>query len=586
MLAAIVQTWPLALHAADRIVITTSSWGWSFDTLVFLWNLWWVKEALVVLQTNPYHTDFLFYPQGSDLYLHTIAPVNGVMSIPLQLVTGNLFLSWNILALLYFALSGLGMYALCYRITRNNGAAIIAGYMFTFTPIVLIHFSSHWSISTTWPIPFFMLFLLRLQDSTHWGNAVAAGGFWALITYNNFEYGIDAGLFFGIFLLYWSFIYIRRHDQMLPRFLRHVALVAAVWLGLTAPLLGLTINDIGEYPTPSIDEYWSADLEAYVTPSPLWGPGMDIVPDSHGVNHAPIGGMENTAYLGGCALLLAAIAVFAIRRKPALIVFWLLVFFSYTILALGPYLYVGGSKVAVLGFSLPMPYQILDNLPLMGARRAPTRIVVFGICGLSVLAAIGFDLLSARVRELNVRLAPVLVVLVLGLVVLELWNPPLKTSELARPAVLEEMSREEGEFTVLHAPWGRISGAGGSAGDYWGAPLPNYYQTVHERRSFGGLISRAKESAFDWVGLEPGLNYLSCVCEGREDDRDLEAVRSVLRRYRIKYIVVHRLDPYGNPMRHTAESLQLVDDYIRGFLALTPVSEDSSLTVFRNPEVP
>jgi hypothetical protein len=33
-----------------------------------------MKHALLVLQTNPFHTDFLFFPQGSDLHLHALTP--------------------------------------------------------------------------------------------------------------------------------------------------------------------------------------------------------------------------------------------------------------------------------------------------------------------------------------------------------------------------------------------------------------------------------------------------------------------------------------------------------------------------------
>src|SRR3990170_8582859 len=114
--AAVVQTWPLPPHAADSVVTQA---GWELDGWQFLWNLWWVKHALVDLHTHPFHTDFLYYPQGSDLYLHSLASTQGVLSIPLQVITGNLLLSWNLLSLLFFVLSGLGMYALSYRVARN-----------------------------------------------------------------------------------------------------------------------------------------------------------------------------------------------------------------------------------------------------------------------------------------------------------------------------------------------------------------------------------------------------------------------------------------------------------------------------------
>src|ERR687885_2630955 len=42
------------------------------DAWQHIWNLWWVKHALLDLHTNPYHTDLIYYPNGVNLYLHTI----------------------------------------------------------------------------------------------------------------------------------------------------------------------------------------------------------------------------------------------------------------------------------------------------------------------------------------------------------------------------------------------------------------------------------------------------------------------------------------------------------------------------------
>ncbi|HEV8573397.1 MAG TPA: hypothetical protein VGR43_01685, partial [Dehalococcoidia bacterium] len=147
--ATIVQTWPLAKHPRDSIYV----WSFfQFDAWAFLWNMWWVKHAVLNLQ-NPFHTDHLYYPQGSNLYLHPLTFVNGVMSIPLQLVTGDLILSWNILVLVCYVLAGVGTYALAYRVTSNHWAGLLAGFIFTFSPLMLMRLGGHWNMVATWPIP-------------------------------------------------------------------------------------------------------------------------------------------------------------------------------------------------------------------------------------------------------------------------------------------------------------------------------------------------------------------------------------------------------------------------------------------------
>ncbi|TET18119.1 MAG: hypothetical protein E3J81_00750 [Dehalococcoidia bacterium] len=589
--AAVVQTWPLVLHATDRIADWPAK---PIDSWQHLWNLWWVKHALVELRTNPFHTDFLFFPQGSDLYLHTLVPVNGVLSIPLQLITHNLILSWNVLALFSFVLSGLGMYALSYQVNRNHAGALISGYIFAFAPFTFMHFiAGHWNISTTWPIPFFVLFLVRFQRSAHMRGAIGAGILWALLTYNHLEYGVDAALFLGLFLLYWSVLYAREKDwARLRAFWRGGAVVVLVWLAASAPLVALTVRSLSQGDINMgyiIEEQFTSSPEAFLTPSPLWGPGTDPV---GGGAQFHTGGLENTVYLGITPLLLALLAVFAVRRMPHRVIFWGAVFLFFAILSLGPHLFIGETKTFSIGgvsFSIPLPYQIYDQLPLIGERRVPARLIVFGIAGLSVLAGTGFDVLWSWLRQNYRMIAPLVALLPLALVVVEYWNPPLQLSDLsARPSILTDIRDEPGAFVVFDLPWGRSTGTAG-VGDWFAGGLTDYYQTIHERPSFGGYVSRARNSDLDlaWVREEPGLRYLALPGSSPSpEDVDPRVVRSVFQRYRIKYVIMHRLTPHGWLLSGISEqTLMANDSYLRDVVGLTPVYTNPTLTIYRNPQI-
>jgi len=118
--------------------------------------------------------------------------------------------------------------------------------------------------------------------------------------------------------------------------------------------------------------------------------------------------------------------------------------------------------------------------------------------------------------------------------------------------------------------------------------MTNYYQTVHEKRSFGGWLSRASDSTLGWVGEEPGLRYLSCLgCPDLPDENDAnpELVGQVFRQYRIKYVVLHKLDILGRPFPITKDALHAADQYLRGVAGLTPMYDDASFTVYRNLEI-
>src|SRR5262249_30460801 len=89
-------TWPLVLHPATTVLDDGT-----YDAFQFLWNLWWVREALVHLHANPFHTRYLFYPEGTSLLFHTFSATLGFLSVPLQLVLpGGVVAAQNVLVIL------------------------------------------------------------------------------------------------------------------------------------------------------------------------------------------------------------------------------------------------------------------------------------------------------------------------------------------------------------------------------------------------------------------------------------------------------------------------------------------------------
>src|SRR5439155_16278979 len=251
-----------------------------------------------------------------------------------------------------------------------------------------------------------------------------------------------------------------------------------------------------------------------------------------------------------------------------------------TILAIGPYAYWVGKKL----IDIPMPYQIYEQVPMFSARRVPPRMIPYAILGLSLLAAIGFDLLTSWLRRHYRLLAPVVGIVVIGLVVLEYWNPPVHLSEYPRPAALERIKAEPGDFAVLDAPLGRRTGHLFN-GSFEGANTADYYAALHGKRAFGGFFARTTEHNLAWLRKEPGLRYLAFPFEQPQpDDLDPSAVKAAFSKYRIKYVILHRVGPHGE-LIETTERLDQMDRYIREVGGLTPMESDSSMTAYRNQAV-
>jgi hypothetical protein len=589
-LVAIVQTWPLAKHAGDSIEV----WSFfQFDAWAFLWNMWWVKRAVLHLD-NPFYTDHLYYPQGSNLYLHPLTFINGLMSIPFQVITGNLILSWNLVALVCFVLAGLGTYALVHRVTQNHFAGVLAGLIFAFAPMTMMRFGGHWNMVATWPIPFLLLFLLRFKDSGRFLDAIIAGLFWAILTLNWLEFATDAALLMGIFFAYWTVVCVwKRQREELRRLWLGGALIAAVWLILSAPYLAGALRDSqsGDYYQPGGDESFSADLLAYVTPSPLWGPGESPrVGGPNPLHQAALKTIEGTAYLGILPLLLGVVAITTVRRDPHRVLPWLIGFLTFAVLALGPHLWINEKtdfSLFGISFSVPLPYQLYDQLPLLGNRRVPVRMIVLGIMALSVLAGIGLDVLMRRFDGRWRLVGPVLALLALGLVWLEYWNPPVYASAHASPAVFSEIRADSGDFVVVHAPLGRRTGWTVS-GHPSGGALDDYYQPLHGKPSPGGYLSRVSDKDFTWFLEQPGLHFLACPvdCVGQpSEDQNLEAVRGVFRENRIRYVIVHRLGPDGLPLYFVGDAeVQAMDRYLRDVVGMEQIYTDPTLSVYRARE--
>lgn len=586
----IVQTWPLVLHLSDQAML------WAPDGYQHMWNLWWFKHRVLSLE-NPFRTDMLFYPQGSDLYMHTLTPVNGLFTTPLQLVSGNVMLAWGVTSLAFFTASGVGAYALAYRISRDAWASLVAGLIFAFSPFVMTHINGHLNISTTWPIPFFALVMIAFHESRRLRHAAMAGVLLSVMTWNWLEFAIDSVLFLAIFLVFWSVLYLRRRDREgVVHLARGAAVAGLVWLPLSLPILIPSLYEVlsGDVQMRSglsaPAEFYSADLAAFVSPSPLWGPGKFSNCDC-GQFPAVVGGVETTVFLGVLPLILAVIAIAWHRRTEArsTVAFWGLVFAFFAVMSLGPFLYINGDKTFDLGFaevSVSLPFRLFKELPLVGLRRVPARMIVYASLAVAVLAPLGLTAIAQALRLRPGLPTRALAVAAFALVLLEVWNPPVSLTRYTVPEIYEEISREPGDFTLLELPVGRITGTQ-QRGDINGGAMSNYSQITHGKASIGGYFSRGNEKDVLWLREQPGIGYLSCpVCPGfpRPVDQDRERVLELLNELRVRYVILNLQTFEGQPSSLVTDGKAgEVQSYLQRFLRLESAGSGPGWRAYRVP---
>jgi hypothetical protein len=147
---ALLWSFPLAAVASTHLAGAGVS-----DNANFLWNFWWMREALGSGERF-FSTPYLFAPFGTDLTLHTHTALNAFAGATLlERLPPLAAMNVTILASLF--LNGFCAYVLAWRLTRDAGAAAIAGLVFGGSPYLAAHLNGHFNLTTAWTLPLFAL---------------------------------------------------------------------------------------------------------------------------------------------------------------------------------------------------------------------------------------------------------------------------------------------------------------------------------------------------------------------------------------------------------------------------------------------
>ncbi|MEI2689015.1 MAG: hypothetical protein V9H69_04605 [Anaerolineae bacterium] len=345
-LLALAMTWPLARQLGTAIP------GDSFDGWQNVWNLWWMREAWLVEHSSAYWTPLLHFPTGVDLRFQTMAPFNGLATLPIQLTAG-LLPAYNAAVLLSFVLGGYGAYLLALYALRDWGrqterspitvhtSAFLAGVIFTFSPYHFAHTLGHLQLIALQWIPFYVLYLLHGLDKqgargkgqvanggppssrsplspprSPLPDALKAGLFLILVGLVDWYYVMYCLLFTG-FVLVIYLIQRRLSWRGVGVAAGAVAFFALALSPLLLPMIQAARTWSGSSLLRGYEEtrVLSADLLAFLTPQvfhPLWGDWA--LARSARFTATP---SEYTVFAGWTVLALCGIALLATRIRRA-----------------------------------------------------------------------------------------------------------------------------------------------------------------------------------------------------------------------------------------------------------------------------
>lgn len=571
----LLMTYPLARQFAWAIP------GDGFDGWQNVWNLWWVKQALLVEGSSPYFTRLLDFPDGVYLYFHTLNIFNGFSFLPFTLNGGPL-VAYNVAVLFSFVAGGYGAYLLAlYSLGRLTPctwrrpahlAAFLGGAVFTFAPYHMAHLLGHMQlISLEW-LPFYALFMMAgVREARN--QQVEASGFrgiryvliaallLVLVAACDWYYAFYMALFTG---LYWLWTIWRWRTWLAPTL--RVAAIGLVFVVMTSPLLVPMLREMlrAEYmvPPPGSTEQLSADLTAFFTPSelhPVWGTAA-----AGWAGRFTASLSERTVFAGYSVLALALLALLAMWRAAR---FWGLSALIFAILALGPVLHIGGATRWGGVGPIPLPYALLHQvLPVLSISRSVSRFDVMVMLSLGILAALGLYWLLNRARRLGYHEGAgwLLAAIALGLVGLEFWVAPYPMSQPETQPFHEQLAQESGSFAVMDIPMD------------WDRPANLLYQTVHHKPMVSGYTSRTNPMSPAWrTPVLQTFRYLGPDIIAA-DPQQLAPI--VLNDLEVRYVIVHKSDLPPGDYRET--TLALVEEI---FGEWQVVVDDNWLKVFRVP---
>ena len=476
-----------------------------------MWNMWWLKTALLDLHNNPYYTTYLHYPDGVSLLFQTFNPFNGLISIPLQLLF-RMEITYNLIVIFSFIMSGIGMYLLARYLIKNRPAAFIAGCIYTFCPFHFAHGLGHLQLIAMEWMPFYILYMIKTHREGGWQNGILGGVFLIFTALCSWYYLIYSAFITLIYLIY--HLITNRRSILNKNFGRALLVLFVTFWVCMAPLFGAMFysKTSQEFVGEHNPEDWSADLTSFFVPSgistygrawfsPIWGKWRG--------NTA-----ENANYIGYIVLGLSIFAL--IRYRDAR--FWGIAGLFAVIMALGPYLRVMGKQYRII----PLPYQLFHNyLPFFSFTGVPERFDIMLKFCLAIISAYAVGGIYNRLS--NVKVRAIFIALTSVLVMMEYLAIPYVTTKVEVSEFYYEMAQDEDVYGVIDIPSGAVT---------------LYLATIHKKPLVGGYVSRPSERALNFLSETAVIKDL--MVGGKTESEDIaKTATEIFAKYNIRYIITH-----------------------------------------------
>ncbi len=551
------ETAPLVNHANSAIM------GYLDAPILGPWNAWWTRHALFDLHQNPYFTDYILYPFGVNLALHTYTFVTGLLTALTVPFLGTT-LGFNAIILVGFVATGLGgaLFAR-YELSLDWGPAAFVGTAVTFTANVGAHLThGHYNLTTLWAITWCFYAFSRALRERSWRWSIAAGVFAGVQGLQDLYLLSVLGIALVIYLLGTAFW--RQEKAWRRRFVQLGLFAGAALVVFLPEAIALwaeraEVGSLGQ-DLESASEF-SPDLVTYVVPgwlNPFFAAVTAPIADQLHYLDVP-----KEVYLGWTVLVLAALALaWGGGRERALRPFWLIAG-CFFLLSLGPYLHAfGTTKFAGIG-PVPLPYSWFHALPLIGLARTPGNNVVMASFGLAIVGGWALQRFALRWPATGIAIA----LIAIALVAMETKTEIPLTGAVDRP--MFDWLRSQGPGVLMEVPSGLRDGRVGF-GDPQGFVQSD--QVFHQQQIFGGFVARIPDGVFKEYRSDRVLTYFADPEQAPQPPGETTLAR--LRELHVRYVLVYD-GGYAAKVR----------DYLTNSVGLVMLRQEPGLWLYGIPAV-
>jgi hypothetical protein len=479
---------------------------------IFFWNLWWVRHAIFDLHVSPLYTNFVVYPFTSPLAGHTLALLWGIASAPFQTIFG-LIPTFNAIEVLSFVLAGVAMYAFVRKHVQRVSVALLAGLIFAFTPAMIQRASvGHLDKLSIFWLPLCLLLWDKTIETRRWTWAVITGLCLYLSWLTDFQQTMWTLLLLGPYIVY-TLVHrpLPQRERVGVRGAWLIALTLAAFVipALFAPLPQLLEASKLNYPPARVEDTAAFALQI-----------QNLFTRS-----------ANGDFTIGLLLPLLALISLPFIRRDSERWFWLIVAVICFILALGPFVEIGGVRI-------DLPYTLLHRL-LGNQYRTPMRFMTPAVLVLTMVVCLALDRSVFRWKWLIDRVWAQRA-LIAGLMLLFIWDydllQPFPITTMPDYQAYRSIAQRPGDFTVLELPIGVRTGF---AMVGRGETL-QYYAPFHQHPTPTGYLSRLPNEVLDYFYSDPLLGALT-LSHGLPPQAEVDAQLSqLIHDWKIGYVVLHR----------------------------------------------